>query len=234
MSLGEIPARPPRPRRAGISLVEVMVDRREARTAAATALRGRWDARVTTTTLLAGDYVIEGRITVERKTVADLRGSLADGRLYGQAARLKRGARRPVLLVEGGDPWLTPALGARLRAALRTVAVMWYLPVLYTRDPAETAGTLVALGRCWLNDTPQSWPPPAHRVRRPRARIERMLELVPGIGPSRAHALLEQFGTLEAICNASERALADAPGVGPVVARALRALVSTPAPMRWP
>lgn len=214
--------------------MEVTVDRREVRTAAAVALRSRWDARTTVATLPAGDYVIEERITVERKTVSDLRGSLADGRLYAQVARLKRGGRRPVLLVEGGDPWVAPAFGPRMRAALRSVAVMWYLPVLYTCDATDTAQTLVSLGRYWLNDTPQAWPPPVRRPRDPRACVERMLELVPGVGPARAHALLQHFGTLESICVASGRALADVPGIGAVVASALRAVLSTPAPLRWP
>jgi DNA excision repair protein ERCC-4 len=40
--------------------------------------------------LEAGDYVIDGGVLVERKTYADFAASVADGRLFPQAARLAR------------------------------------------------------------------------------------------------------------------------------------------------
>lgn len=49
----------------------------------------------------AGDYVLTPDLCVERKAIADLIGSFADGRLYAQTERLSRLYRHPVLLIEG-------------------------------------------------------------------------------------------------------------------------------------
>ena len=44
----------------------------------------------------AGDYLVEGGALIERKTYADFAASVADGRLFPQAARLARSPHRPV------------------------------------------------------------------------------------------------------------------------------------------
>lgn len=51
-----------------------------------------------------GDYLIDGGGGVERKTYVDFALSLADGRLFPQAAALARNPHRPVLLLEGPRP----------------------------------------------------------------------------------------------------------------------------------
>lgn len=48
------------------------------------------------------------------------------------------------------------------------------------------------------------------------------LQLTPGIGPTRAAALLEHFGSASAVLRATERTLAQVDGVGPRTAQALR------------
>ena len=47
-----------------------------------------------------GDYILTPDICVERKSVSDLIGSLANGRLYNQAVSMCRHYKRPVLLIE--------------------------------------------------------------------------------------------------------------------------------------
>ncbi|MBQ8340655.1 MAG: excinuclease ABC subunit UvrC [Clostridia bacterium] len=49
------------------------------------------------------------------------------------------------------------------------------------------------------------------------------LQKIPGVGAAKAKLLLKHFGGLAAIKRASERELADAPGVGPVIAAAVYA-----------
>jgi len=51
-------------------------------------------------TLEVGDYVLTSETVVERKSVSDLVGSLASGRLYNQAEAMLRYYKRAVLLVE--------------------------------------------------------------------------------------------------------------------------------------
>lgn len=51
-------------------------------------------------TLEVGDYVLSPLMAAERKTVADLRSSLASGRLHDQAAALCAHYPTPLLLLE--------------------------------------------------------------------------------------------------------------------------------------
>nr|WP_242822415.1 excinuclease ABC subunit UvrC [Thermaerobacter marianensis] len=60
-----------------------------------------------------------------------------------------------------------------------------------------------------------------HRQLRQRAGLHSVLEEIPGIGPRRRKALLEAFGSLEAIARASEDELAAVPGMNRAAARAV-------------
>jgi excinuclease ABC subunit C len=62
-----------------------------------------------------------------------------------------------------------------------------------------------------------------HRTRRDRAMTESILDGLPGIGPSRKRALLNHFGSPEAVLNAGREELEAVPGVPPKVARQLHA-----------
>ena len=64
-----------------------------------------------------GDYSIDDRVVVERKTYADFATSLVDGRLFPQAAALARCSYRPVILLEGPTP--SPCCERRRERALR-------------------------------------------------------------------------------------------------------------------
>src|SRR2546425_12250758 len=61
----------------------------------------RLGAEVLVEPLAAGDYAISGGVLIERKTVADLHGSLGRGRLWSQIGRVRDTAGLPVLFVEG-------------------------------------------------------------------------------------------------------------------------------------
>ena len=92
--------------------------------------------------LRVGDYSIDDRVIVERKTYADFATSLIDGRLFPQAAALARCPHRPVILLEGPTPPCLPDVHPHaLKGAVISLAVMWRLPVLYARDPAGNEAT---------------------------------------------------------------------------------------------
>ena len=70
-----------------------------------------------------------------------------------------------------------------------------------------------------------------HRQLRQRAGLHSVLEELPGIGPRRRKALLEAFGSLDAIARASEDELAAVPGMNRAAARAVyRAFHRLPSP----
>lgn len=171
--------------------------------------------------LEVGDYRINGSVTVERKTTIDFMQSIRDDRLLTQAARLRKNGRRSVLIIEGLHLPDTPGI----RGLLCSLSVQWYLPLLRSRNPAETAWLLKR-----MNEYTRLHERPAvhfdHGIHRARLHCaEKMLLQIEGIGPGRARALLEYFGTLEQICTAGEKELGRVKGVGKRLAAQIAGIV---------
>ena len=68
--------------------LHVVADDRETGSGVIEALAVKDDVSLTVTRLSLGDYRVDDELCVERKTLPDLAGSIADGRLFRQASRL--------------------------------------------------------------------------------------------------------------------------------------------------
>mmetsp|Transcript_24518 Transcript_24518/g.97283 ORF Transcript_24518/g.97283 Transcript_24518/m.97283 type:complete len:660 (-) Transcript_24518:54-2033(-) len=90
---------PPRADQAAPAPATIVVDAREFRSRLPGALYARGVA-LRPATLAVGDYVLAPDLVVERKSLADLVGSLQSGRLASQAEAMQRAYQTPVLLVE--------------------------------------------------------------------------------------------------------------------------------------
>lgn len=174
--------------------------------------------------LAVGDYLVDGRLLFERKTLPDLVLSIKDGRLFNQALRLAASPLRAALVIEGTARDLAGS-GMRWEAvqgALVTVALFIGLPLLRSRTPVETARTLefAALqGRTVASGAL------ARRGRRPRgkAAVQRyVLQGLPGIGPEKAARLIGRFGSVQAVIAADAAALEAVPGIGARTAKRVR------------
>ncbi|HYE99816.1 MAG TPA: ERCC4 domain-containing protein [Planctomycetota bacterium] len=168
--------------------------------------------------LKAGDYRIPPSVVVARKTFWDFRASLSDGRLFAQVARLSAAAPRPLLLVEGLD---RGGSMPSLRGAILTITGVFGIPVLFSADAADSVQWVVGAARLFAQRKPGTLPRPGGRPRGKRARQLFALQGLPAVGPARAEALLDRFGTLRAVLNASEQDLREVPGIGPRIARAI-------------
>lgn len=189
---------------------------------------GAFDVRVLR--LVTGDYLIDREVLIERKTVADFARSLVDGRLFPQVARLARSRYRSVLLIEGPQADAMPDVHPHaLDGALISLAVMWRLPVLHSRDPDHSLRTL----RFLADQTSQRRDQILRRFdRKPKRLASRrlfVLQGLPGVGPAIARRLLHQFGSVEGAIAADEAALTAVRGLGPRKARQIRRVVGDPA-----
>ncbi|MCU0723264.1 MAG: helix-hairpin-helix domain-containing protein [Planctomycetes bacterium] len=176
--------------------------------------------------LRAGDYLVKGRFRVERKTAEDFLASLADGRLFEQACALARGPEAPFLVLEGGSPFeLGRAFHPHAVAgAIVELAAGFGVRILLSHDPEGTAFVIDALDRAGeLEPSPPLRRGP--RPKRPRRRAVYFLSGLPGVGPKRAAALLDRFGSLEAVLRAEAGDLASVPRVGPAIAAGIRELL---------
>ncbi len=125
--------------------VHIVVDDREkAGGKVLAALAECHDATVEVARLDVGDYHIEHRVVVERKTAADFAASLIDGRLFHQAAALAIAPERAVLVLEGCEKdWHdTGVRREALQGALITIGVFYGVAVLRSDGPEETARLL--------------------------------------------------------------------------------------------
>ena len=211
--------------------VHIVVDDRERAGDVPAALAEREDAIVKVARLKVGDYHIEHRMLVERKTAADSAASLIDGRLFRQTGALAAGPDRAVLLLEGGETdW--QATGVRreaLQGALITVGVFHGLALLSSAGPEESARLLVYLGRQAHQSRQGGLPRPGYRPKGRQARWLFFLQGLPGVGPERAARLLERFRSVRAIMTAPAEELALIPGIGEKTATRIRWILDGPA-----
>jgi ERCC4-type nuclease len=175
----------------------------------------------------AGDYLVEGGVLVERKTYADFAASVADGRLFPQAARLARSPHRPVVLIEGLPTASMPDVHPNaLKGASISLAVMWRLPVLHSSDPQDSLQIL----RCLANQASRSTQNVLRRYdckpKRLASRRLYVLQGLPGVGPALAYRLLLQLGSVERVVTADEATLMQVRGLGAKKASRIRELVS--------
>jgi DNA excision repair protein ERCC-4 len=166
--------------------------------------------------LEVGDYVV-GRWMVERKTVADLHRSVANGRIWGQIARLAREPGSRVLLVEGPDLDRGPLSRAGIRGALLQI-VDNEINVLRSWDAAESALWLRLLARR-RGGTPARGKRGRHQnVSSPVG----VLAVVSGVTTRTAELLLARFGSVAGVAAATAEELQEVDGIGPHRSRALR------------
>ena len=75
------------------ALIRIVADDREEAGGVIAELRGWADVALEVRRLPVGDFLVEERFAVERKTLADFSCSVVDARLFKQAAALVKGSR---------------------------------------------------------------------------------------------------------------------------------------------
>jgi ERCC4-type nuclease len=204
----------------------IAVDDREDSNALLRVLQRADDTEVHVRRLSVGDYVLDDRLLVERKTLRDFAVSVVDGRLFRQASRLASDARRGIVLLEGTSRDLADVDVRReaLQGALVTLTLLLDLPLLRAKDPAESARLMLyamrQVRRVREGTVPRA--APASRAEGKRATQLYVLQGLPNVGPTRAERLLDHFGSVEAVMAASADALTQVPSIGAETAASLR------------
>jgi ERCC4-related helicase/ERCC4-type nuclease len=212
-------------------VVEVVADQRETDSSIARELSTREDVSVRLETLEVGDYVLSDRVAVERKSVADFLDTLTGGdrSMFEQVGDLARHYARPIVVLEGEGLFEQRNVHPNaIRGALSSLAVDFDASVLQTADEAETTDLLhVLAGREQsVSDREVS----VHGEKGSKTLTEQqeyVVSSIADIGPVTARALLEHFGTVEAVMTAREDDLLEVAGVGQVTAERIRDVVGS-------
>lgn len=186
----------------------------------------RKNAEVCFASLATGDYIINGHITVERKSSEDFIQSIMNNRLFEQCSRLKK-ACRVFILVEG-NPYQT---GHRIdkqavRGALLSVMVSWQIPVMYAKNTEDSAELLMMLGKQSVKDTGYVRMLNGYKPKRIKSHQLRFLQGLPRTGSTLASRLYDYFGNIKSVVNANADELRKIKGIGKKSAKKIVDFVS--------
>jgi Fanconi anemia group M protein len=211
--------------------VELVIDQRELDSTIARDLSTRENLTTRLETLAVGDYVCSDRVAVERKSVSDFLDTLTGGdrSLFEQIGDLSRAYARPILLLEGEGLYEERNVHPNaIRGALSSLAVDFGVSVLRTTDEADTADMLEVLARREQETSDRQVQVHGEKSSKTLAeQQEYVVSSIADIGPVTARALLEEFGTVEAVMTAREDDLLAVSGVGQITADRIREVVGS-------
>ena len=210
------------------SPVNITADDREQKSGVIKSLTGIDSVEVCIQRLSIGDYQVDHRLIVERKTLKDFAVSIIDGRLFRQMIRLANSTFGGVLILEGtvSDTAEIGVTREAMQGALITVSLILGIPVLRSKDPCETARLIVYIGRQIESLATGGVHRHGYRPKTRRKRQLFILQGLPGVGPERAVRLLDSFGSVEAAISASSSELQSVDGIGKSIADKIKLAVS--------
>ncbi|WP_414469987.1 DEAD/DEAH box helicase [Methanobacterium sp. ACI-7] len=178
--------------------------------------------------LAVADYQVSDEVAIERKTVSDFIGSIIDKRLYKQARELVENFRKPVIIIEGENLYSSLIHPNAIRGAMASLAVDFGIPIIPTRSEEDTAAMITRIAiREQIHERTDIQ---IRTEKKPLTLYEQQLYIVeslPNIGPVTAKKLLEEFGSVKGVVNASESELKKVEGIGNKIAQKIREVVSS-------
>ena len=180
-------------------------------------------------TLVAGDYILSDRVAVERKEAGDFATSLIDGRLFQQARALRDAYSSPLMVVEGEGLFTARRINEEaIWSALASLSTDFHLGVLMTKDAGETARLLHAIARREQNQEKRPLQMRGEKTSMSDdERLRYLVEGLPNVSAVLSRRLLDKFGTVKGIVDASVAELQEVEGIGPQTAAAIHRIVRT-------
>ncbi|MDP3987361.1 MAG: ERCC4 domain-containing protein [Nanoarchaeota archaeon] len=165
---------------------------------------------VETTHLKVADYIVKG-VAIERKTVSDFISSMISKRLSNQLEELGQYKER-LLIIEGiyeQEIYTDSEEPGRMhpnsiRGFLISILLKHNVPIIFTKDYKDTARFISVISKRKPQEAPLNV---GKKTLDKKERLQFILEGFPGVGPKTAKKLLERFGTIKNIINASEEEL---------------------------
>jgi len=186
-------------------------------------------------TLLTGDYLIEDKIIVERKTLSDFLNSIKNGRIFQQAYRIAQSGKNGLIILEGDKSMADASSMSRkaVQGALIHLEVFIGIPVIRSLNIQETAALMVdILNQCQQQQLPRKKHivsiRPGIRINKKQRRKLFLVQSLPGIGTKKGLALLKSFSSIEKIINASQADLTKVKGIGKKLADCIHAIFHEP------
>lgn len=207
--------------------VKIIVDHREYRSNVVKILVSK-GIDVEPCQLETGDYILSTRIGVERKNIDDYLNSLIDGKLFKQIQQLRDAYSRPILILEGEDLLTRRNISHNsIFGSLASISVDYGVTIFRTKNASETADLLrVIAQREQKNNKKIVAIRGMKKQMSMREKQQFLVEGLPNISAVLANRLLNHFGSIKAIINASEEELMEVEGIGKNIASEIVKLVN--------
>ncbi|WP_273476311.1 DEAD/DEAH box helicase [Methanobrevibacter woesei] len=178
--------------------------------------------------MAVGDYQVSDDVAIERKTAKDFVDSIMDKRLFKQATDLREEFKNPLIILEGDDFYNGFINPNAVRGSIASIALDFGISIIPTRNAQDTAAMIKRIA---IREQTGEKPHIQTRTdKKPVNMWEQQLfivESLPNIGPVNAKKLLEHFGTVSKIINASENELMEVEGIGKKTAKNIRKVVDS-------
>lgn len=178
--------------------------------------------------MAVGDYQVSDEVVIERKTAKDFVDSIVDKRLFKQAGSLMEEFKRPLIILEGDDLYNGMINPNAIRGSIASIALDFGISIIPTRNAQDTAAMIKRIAI--REQSGEKTPIQIRTDKKPVNLWEQQLfiiESLPNIGPVNAKNLLEHFGTVANIINASESQLQEVEGIGKKTATNIRKVVDS-------
>lgn len=186
----------------------------------------QYDCDIQRKMLLYGDFLVSDRVVIEKKLVQDFIKSITDKRLFQQLKQMKENFEKPILIIEGKDSLYGTLQPNIIRGALAAISIDLSIPIIWTRDMADTAGIVY-----WIAKREQLLEKRSIVLRNKKVpkttegQQEYLIGSLPDISLVRAKALLKYFKSPKNIFDATEDELRKVKGIGKGIAKKIRKVI---------
>ncbi len=178
--------------------------------------------------MAVGDYQVSDEVVIERKTAQDFVSSIIDKRLFRQARELAEEFKKPLIILEGDDLYNGMINPNAIRGTIASLALDFGISLIPTRNSQDTAAMIKRIAIREQNG--EKIPISIRTDKKPVTMMEQQIfivESLPNIGPVNAKALLEHFGSVSNVFNASEDDLQEVEGIGAKTAKSIREVIDS-------
>ncbi|HEC82839.1 MAG TPA: hypothetical protein ENI53_03025 [Thermoplasmatales archaeon] len=165
--------------------------------------------------LPVGDYILSHRVAVERKRAEDFLDSLVKKRIFEQITRLRDAYEKSILIIENEGLFSRNIDNRAIYGAIACILTDYDVSVIRTRDAEETASLIYAIA---TREQFKKKREVCLRGKKPRMNLHEwqrfIVEGLPNVSAVLAKRLLNHFGNVRRVMNASIQELQEVEGIG--------------------
>ena len=160
-------------------------------------------------------YIISSRIAIERRTGSSFLQGIIDKTLFTSAIYLREHFNIPIIITEGDISHKCRMLDPQaIRGTLSSLMVLYGISVLSTPDIEETVSLIAMMARQEQIGIHEISLIPKRKAVTLDDMQRRVIEMLPGCGMVMARQLLQHFGSIKRIVNATEEEFCSVQGIG--------------------